>query len=129
MNARQEIAKILEQWLQLTKAEAGAIQSAGWPSLKEIQAAKTGLQNQLARAKEKWEAENPGEAFSGPDKHPFHSELSRLLSLATRNGELLTAQLRRAHAERESLNEAFRNLRKVQQSYSAKPHGAWDCYS
>ena len=129
MSARQEIAKVLEQWLQLSKAEAGAIQSAAWASLKEIQAAKAGLQKQFARAKEKWEAENPGEAFSGPDKHPFRAELGRLASLATRNGELLAAQLRRAEAKRESLKEAFRNLRKVQQSYSAKAHGALNCYS
>ncbi len=128
MSARPEIAKILEQWLQLSKAEAGAIQSTAWASLKEIQAAKTGLQKQFARAKEKWEAENPSE-FSSPDKYPFRAELGRLASLATRNGELLAAQLRRAEAKRESLKEAFRNLRKVQQSYSAKAHGALNCYS
>lgn len=129
MSAREEMAKILEQWLQLTRAEGGAIESAAWPCLKEIQAAKSSLQNQLSRAKEKWEAENPGAMFSGPDKHPFRAELGRLLSLETRNEELLAAQLRRAHAAKESLNEAVRNLRNVQQTYVLKRAGILNCYS
>ena len=129
MSAQQEITRILEQWHQLTQAEASAIQSAAWASLKGIQAAKTDLQNQLSRAEEKWEVENPGNAFSTPGKHPFRAELGRLVSMATRNGELLVAQLRRAEAKRESLNEAFRNLRNVQRSYNLRPQGAWNCYS
>jgi hypothetical protein len=129
MNAQQETAKILEQWLQLSQAEAGAIQRAAWADLKEIQAAKTHLQKDLAQARKKWEAENAGNTLSNSGKHPFHAELGRLISLATRNGELLAAQLRRAHAKRDSLNEAIRNLRKVQRSYSAKARGVLNCYS
>ena len=129
MSARQETARLLEHWLELTQAEANAIQTAAWTVLKEIQAAKAILQRRLSQATEKWEAEHPGAASAGPGKHPFRAELRRLISLETRNGELLAAQLRRAHTERESLNEAVRNLRKVQQSYSARPQGALNCYS
>lgn len=129
MSAQQETAKILEQWLQLSQAEAHAIQSAAWASLKEIQTAKTRLQEELARARKKWEAENPANALSAPGKHPFHAELGRLISMATRNSELLAAQVRRAHAKRESLNEAIRNLRKVQRHYVFKPKAVLNCYS
>jgi hypothetical protein len=129
MSARQAIADLLEKWLQLTQAEAAAIQSETWPSLREIQAAKACLQKRLTQAREKWEAENPGKVLAGPGKHPFCAELGRLLSLETRNGELLASKLRRAHAERESLNEAARNLRNVRQSYALKPEGVWNCYS
>jgi hypothetical protein len=129
MSARQEIADLLEQWLQLTQAEAGAIQSETWPSLQEIQAAKMCLQKRLTQAREKWEAENPGRVLAAAGKHPFYAEMGRLVSLETRNGELLAAKLRRVHAERESLNEAARNLRNVHQSYVLKQEGVWNCYS
>jgi hypothetical protein len=129
MSAQQEMASILEQWRQLTQAEAGAIQSAAWPSLREIQAAKVSLQKHLTQAGEKWEAEKPGNVLAVPRKHPFYAKLVRLLSLETRNAELLAAQLRRAHAHRESLNEAVRKLQNVHQSYVSKPEGVWNCYS
>lgn len=128
MSARQEMATLLEQWLQLTQAEAGAIESATWPSLREFQAAKACLQRRLTQAREKWEAENPGKVLARPGKHPFHTEIGRLLSLETRNGELLAAELRRVHAQRESLNEAVRNLRNVHQSYVLKPEGVLNSY-
>lgn len=126
MNARQEMAKLLEQWLRLTQAEAGAIQSAAWPVLREMQAAKIPLQTRLTQVRAKWESENSGNDTS---KHPFHAELGRLISLETRNSELLAAQVRRAQAEKESLKEAVHNLRKIQRSYVAKPPEAWVCYS
>jgi hypothetical protein len=129
MAARQEMADLLDQWLQLTHAEAGAIQSAKWPSLKEIQAAKISLQKRLTQTREKWESENSGETLAGLVKHPFRAEIGRLLSLETRNADLLAAKLRKAHAQRESLNEAARNLRNVHQSYVAKSAGLLNCRS
>jgi hypothetical protein len=121
MSARQEMAELLEHWRKLTLAEAGAIQSAAWPALREIQAAKAILQKRVAQVGEKTPA--------GPGRHPFHTELLRLISLETRNSELLAAQLRRAGTERETLNEAARKLRQVHRSYASKPEGVWNCYS
>ncbi len=126
MSARQQIADLLDQWLQLTQAEAGAIQSATWPSLRDIHADKATLQKRLTEAREKWETENSGKALGGPGKHPFYARIGKLLSLETRNAELLAAKLRHAHAQRESLNEAARNLRNVRQSYALKPAGVWN---
>ncbi len=129
MTARQEIADLLEHWLQLTHAEAAAIGSAKWQSLKQIQAAKACLQKRLTQARETWLAEYPSKAVAAPGKHPFHAEMGRLLSLETRNAVLLTAKLQRARAQRESLNEAARNLRNVRRSYAPKPSGVWNCCS
>jgi hypothetical protein len=129
MSAQQEIANLLEQWLQLTQAETCAIQAESWPSLKEIQTSKSRLQGRLTQAKEQWEAENPGKVLTGPGNHPFYTDIGRLLSMETRNGELLAIKLRRAHVQRESLNEAARNLRNVQQTYASKSEGAWNRYS
>jgi hypothetical protein len=129
MAARQEIAELLDQWLQLTRAETGAIENGTWPSLREIQTAKVSLQKRLGEAREKWQAENPGKLVAGPVKHPFYAVIGRLLSLETRNAALLAGKLRRAHTKRESLKEAARNLRKVQQSYVLKSAGLLNCSS
>jgi hypothetical protein len=129
MSARQEMARLLDQWLQLTQAEAGAIQSASWAALRNIQSAKSLLQKDVARAGEKWQVENPGKPLPCGNQHPFRAELSRLLSMATRNGELLVAQLRRARARQESLDNAARNLRKIQRAYSSRSAAGLDHYS
>lgn len=129
MAARQEMAELLDQWLQLTRAETGAIENGTWASLRETQAAKVSLQKRLSEAREKWRAENPGKLVAGPVKHPFYTVIGRLLSLETRNAALLAGKLRQAHAKRESLKDAARNLRKVQQSYVFKSAGLLNCSS
>jgi len=129
MNARQEMAKLIEDWRQLTHAEGAAIQSAAWTSVKEIQARKTDLQESLAAAELKWAAENPGTPDTSTAK-PFGAEVARLISLEARNAELLGAQMQRARAQQETLDQAWRNLRKIQRSYVRKPAPtAWQCYS
>jgi hypothetical protein len=129
MAARQEMAELLDQWLQLTRAETGAIENGTWPSLRGTQAAKVSLQKRLSEAREKWRVENPGKLVTGPVKHPFYAVIGRLLSLETRNAALLAGKLRQAHARRESLKEAAGNLRKVQQSYVLKSAGLLNCSS
>lgn len=129
MSARQDMARLLDQWLQLTQAEAGAIQSASWPALRNIQSAKSLLQKEVARAGEKWQLENRGKPLPGGDQHPFRADLSRLLSMVTRNGELLASQLRRARARQESLDNAARNLRKIQRAYVSRSTASLDRYS
>jgi len=127
MSARKDISKLLEQWLQLTQAEGGAIQAASWAKVKKIQADKSRLQKNLAEAQGDWARENPD---ANPQTNPFRAELARLISLEARNAELLAAQLRRAEADRVSLDHAYRNLRRIQRSYIRKqPPVAWQCYS
>ncbi len=127
MSARQDISKLLDQWLQLTQAEGGAIQAASWTKVKKIQADKARVQKSLAEAQGEWARQNPG---APPAANPFRADLARLISMETRNAELLAAQIRRAEAERISLDHAYRNLRRIQKSYIRKPQPvAWQCYS
>jgi hypothetical protein len=129
MTAEQEMAGLLERWLKLTQAEAGAIHYATWPALREIQAAKASLQKLLNDAKERWTRENPGRASAPRDEHPFFHVICRLLSMEARNEELLAARLRKTQTEKQSLDESARNLRNVRQTYASKPSGIWNCYS
>jgi hypothetical protein len=126
MNAREDIARLLEEWRTLTQAEGAAIRSATWAKLREIQARKVDLQKSLAFAEANWLAENPAAVSS----KPFQLEIGRLISLESRNAELLAAQLRRARLDQERLEQAGRNLRKVRSSYTlGRASTAWQCYS
>ncbi|MDB6020634.1 MAG: hypothetical protein JWQ04_491 [Pedosphaera sp.] len=119
MNARQELAGLLDQWLQLTQAEGAAIQAADWAKVREIQTTKARLQPAIAETKNK---------FSGAI--PFPAQVGRLLSMETRNSELLAEQVRRVSAEKASLDQAQKNLRRIQRSYvPGTKAAAWNCYS
>jgi hypothetical protein len=127
MNAREDIAHLLEEWRTLTQAEGVAIRSAEWPKVQEIQSRKVELQKSLNAAEANWAAENP-EAKTAAK--PFRAEVGRLISLEARNAELLAAQLRRARMDQEKLEQAGRNLRKIKSSYTRRMSlTAWQCYS
>jgi hypothetical protein len=119
MSARQELAVLLEKWFQLSQAEGAAIQAAAWDQVKNIQADKARLRHSLTEQQQRL-----------PDPNPFPEQIARLISLETRNSELLAAQLRRAHAEKKSLGQAGKNLRRIQSSYARRQSGTrWNCYS
>jgi hypothetical protein len=53
-----------------------------------------------------------------------------LLSLEERNRALLAAQFIRAQSEQDSLDQAYRNLRRIQRSYIRRqPATVWHCVS
>ncbi|HZM03029.1 MAG TPA: hypothetical protein VFC44_08385 [Candidatus Saccharimonadales bacterium] len=130
MNARQDIARLLEQWLQLTQEEGAAIKAALWPAVKRIQAQKAALQTPLTEAAQRWAEEDSSNGGLNAALQPFRAEVGRILSLLTRNGEALAAQLRRAQAEQELLDQATRNLSKIEGSYVRHlSPTAWHSYS
>lgn len=122
MSARDELAAVLQRWLQLTRQEASAIEAAAWPALARIQASKAPLRDSFVAAARQCATEDPS--------LPFRAEVGRIISLLTRNAEVLAAQLRRARARQKSLNEARRNLGKIRQSYIQPARlTAWNSYS
>jgi hypothetical protein len=129
MSAQQELAGILERLLQLTQAEGAAIEKASWPVLRQIQATKADLRKSFSEAVRKYareEASGPGEPLS----RPFRAEAARIISLLTRNGSALSAQLNRARARQVMLDQTKRNLLAIQRSYvRSQPPTAWHSYS
>lgn len=128
MSAQQDIEKHLAEWFELTQAEAGAIQSSKWMRVREIQSGKAALQQLLSAARNRWLAENMGVPSPAAER-PLRAEVARLVSLETRNAELVTAQMRRALAEREARAEALRNLKRLERSYGRRSGKAWETYS
>jgi hypothetical protein len=130
MSARKELAGILAQWLQLTRAEGAAVQAAAWQAVRQIQARKAALRKPLAEAAGRCAQEDAAASPGNPVPRPFRAEAGRIISLLTRNSAALTAQLSLARARQESLDQASRNLRRIQRSYvRLQPPAAWHCYS
>lgn len=127
MSAKQDIGRILEEWLRLTVAEGNSIQSAAWDKMKEIQTEKARLQKQLEKARHHLESDykNPTEP-----EFPFRAQVNKLLSLEERNKAWLCEQVKRASEKQQSLHQAYRNLQKIQRSYVRKrPVIEWQCLS
>ena len=120
MSASNEIAGILEQWLQLTRAEGAAIQSANWAAVKQIQARKASLQKSFKEAA----------GSVNPVSNLLRAKAGRIISLLARNSEVLAVQLRRARARQKTLDDVKRNLQRIQRSYvRPQPLTAWHSYS
>jgi len=129
MSARNELAGILAQWRQLTSAEGQAIQRANWKSVREIQTHKSDLKHSLAEAVRKC-ADEDAAGGARLTAFPFRAELGQIISMLNRNGELLAAQMRRARAEQAALDQAKRNLQRIQKSYVMfKPRATLSSYS
>jgi hypothetical protein len=123
------MAHLLERWLTLTQDEAVAIQDAAWMRVTEIQAGKAALQQLIIDVHERWEKENPRDLIH-PETHPFRAQLGRLISLESRNAELVAVQRRRALVQQQVVEQAGRNLRKVRSSYTPdSPRAMLQSYS
>lgn len=119
MSASPKVDSLLDQWFELTQAEGTAIQNADWEQVQQAQAGKARLHHFLSEQR----------ARLG-DIHPFASRIARLISLESRNEELLAAQMRRWHSEKEQLEQGTKNLRRIQRSYAPARSGArWNFYS
>jgi hypothetical protein len=125
MNPRQRISAIFKQWLQMTHAEAQAIQTGDWPALRRVQAAKAELRDPLSQAVDQWRMENPQEAAA----KPFRDEVGQLLALETQNGNLLAARKHRAHEKKRLLEQALFNLRRVRSTYTKPARQVLNSYS
>jgi hypothetical protein len=116
MIARQHIAAILKEWMEMTHLEGQAIRAGDWPALRQTQEAIAGLRVSLSAAMEQWTAENPEEAKS----QPFRDEVSQLLALETRNSDLLAVRKRQAREKKLLLEQALFNLRRIRSSYARR---------
>ncbi|HWD17757.1 MAG TPA: hypothetical protein VHB20_00640 [Verrucomicrobiae bacterium] len=129
MDARQQIADLLQQWRELSQAEFKAIQAGDWANLKTLQAAKETLQHGLTAARETWNAENPTLSLSPLSEHPFADVVSSLVALETRNEQLLEARRQKVRDRQLLLKQARGNIRRVRHSYAGYAEAKWNSYS
>ena len=130
MIAKKSLFDAYNSWEQLTQAEGAAIQSGDWARVAECQQAKQGLQKQIIHLTESAQAEC---IETGLDSKIFERDLrpiiNNLISMESRNSELLAIRRQAADLEKLDLDQASNNLRRVQKSYSPATAAVWNSYS
>jgi hypothetical protein len=129
MSAPADMAGLLQQWRQMTKAETQAIHAAAWPKLQEIHSSKALLKTSLNDTLAKWWAQQSSEYRTGEFDPPFRAEVSRLIALEAHNAQLVAARQQKARERQQQLERASRNLGKVRRSYAPQTSGALNSWS
>lgn len=119
MNAREHIADLLQQWREISQSEFKAIQAGDWSQLRDLQAAKDGVQQNLSEAREQWNGGNSSQTLPVDGNHPFASEVSNLVALETRNMQLLEARRQKLRDRQALLKQARGNVRRLRDSYAS----------
>jgi hypothetical protein len=130
MSAKKNLVEAYGSWEKLTHAEGAAIEQEDWSKVSECQQTKQGLQRKIIHLTEAAQTEC---IEGGQDQKALEREMRRiintLITLESRNAELLAGRKQAAEARRLELDQASHNLRRVQKSY-APPSGAiWNSYS
>jgi hypothetical protein len=125
MTPPEQTARLLQQWLQMTRQESQAIQTGAWTKLHEIQSRKAALRQPLRQASRQC---GIGRASVPAAAHPFRAEIARLISLEAHNARLLALRLEKARGRQRQLERAAQNLRNIRRSY-ARPSPPVACNS
>ncbi|MGA3180902.1 MAG: hypothetical protein ABSF38_11200 [Verrucomicrobiota bacterium] len=126
MSAQEQMARLLQQWLRMTRAESAAIRAEAWPKVEAIQTDKARLQQPLNEARRAWKAEAGTGLQSALAEKPFRAAIGRLIALEEHNARLVAAHQQKARARQLHLGRAARNLLMVKKSYAPEAPVAWN---
>lgn len=130
MSAKKNLVEAYSSWETITHAEGAAIEQEDWSKVTECQQTKQGLQKKIIHLTEAAQAEC---IEFGQDQKTLEREVRRiintLITLESRNAELLAGRKQAAEAQRLELNKTSQNLRRVQKSYSPPSGAIWNSYS
>jgi hypothetical protein len=116
MTARQHIASLLKEWLELTKLESHAIQIGRWTELAKIEKAKAGLEQPLLDAIEKWNLEPRHDGAA----NIFRVDIKQLLELESSQSKLLAVRKREVREKKLLLEQALEDLRYVRSALKSE---------
>jgi hypothetical protein len=130
MSADRDLNEAYREWRRLAEAEGKAIRTCNWSLLSACQKALHGLQKRIVflseAAKREW-------SQLGETRLVRHKELEatvRKLIELERNNETLLGAVREAAQEKiEQLDQADRNLERIQRSYVHERPAAWSSFS
>lgn len=130
MNAEQSLLDAYSEWHRLAEAEGSAIRRRDWKFLPECQQALKKIQPTITQltlaARDEWKKSGADLAAKGKI---IHTVVRELIELARRNKMLLQAAREAAQARREDLEQAHRNLKRLQLSYVSARQAAWTSFS
>jgi hypothetical protein len=130
MSAEQALLNAYSEWHRLAEAEGKAIRLRDWYFLLECQQVLKKIQPVISQltlaARNEWK-------ISGADcatkEKNLHATVWELIELGRRNQMLLQTALQAAQAKREELEQAGRNLKRLQVSYVSARPAEWTSFS
>src|SRR5437773_10556166 len=115
---RDELTEAYQSWGEWTRREGDAIQAADWMHVRQCQEAKRHLQTRILQLTDATQRQCLRGEFEAADlERQVRSLVANLITLENRNEQLLREQQQKLEAQREQLEEANRNLRRVQRAY------------
>jgi hypothetical protein len=130
MSAEHALFNAYAEWRRLARAAHRAICKRDWTFLLECQRVIRGIQPNITKltleARNEWKQPKVDGAIKEEKLRAVISELKGLLGS---NQKLLEACRNRALSEREKLEQAGRNLKRLQNSYVSARSSAWASFS
>jgi len=130
MNRETELDNACREWRRLAEVEGEAICRRDWTLFFDCQNALRLLQPRLLRCRQAAPHQAGETGTSAPDQQKnFRAAVSKLIELERRNLELLDAVRQRAAQQKQQLEQAQQNLRRIQRSYAPARASAWNSSS
>jgi hypothetical protein len=130
MTSEHEFLGDCQEWRRLAKAEGEAIRTRNWILVTDCQKALTQLQTQMSHhiqgAREEWKQSGPGGAEK---ERVVRALVMELIEIESRNKTLLSSLQDDTRSRINQLDQASRNLRRVQSSYAHTRPEAWTSLS
>jgi hypothetical protein len=130
MSAEQALLNAYSEWRRLAEAEGKAVRMRNWNLLLECQQAIKKIQPLITQlrfaARDEWK--NSG-ADRAAKEDSLRAIVSKLIELGQRNKMLLQTARDAAQAKRQELEQAGRNLKRLQLSYVSARPAAWTSFS
>ncbi len=128
MQETPELMALLGQWRRLSEGEGHSITKEDWRSLAEQQSQKSRLQQEIRRIIGQERPAEEGD-LRMQEGGRLQMLVPELVSLETRNRDLLHAKRRRKQAELDKLGQTSRNLHGLRRAYGGMQMAAWNSYS
>src|SRR5215470_8110006 len=130
MTARHTLMSLYEAWRLQTETEGEAIRAQDWTKVDACQQAKQDLQPLI----QDWTgAARREQAANGQGQQALERELrtllQQLMQAERRNQKWLSQHGAALQSRRTQLQQSAGNLRRVRQSYVARPYTMWESYS
>jgi hypothetical protein len=130
MSAEKALLDAYGEWRRLARAVNKAIRLRNWTILTECQDVIQKLQpriTQLTReARNEW-LQSKVDLAAGEKK--IHQAVLELIVLVKSNKSMLQAARETARSQRQQMEQASQNLKRLQQSYAAVRPAAWTSFS
>jgi hypothetical protein len=130
MKARTELFATYAEWRRWTEIEGAAIEAANWPRVQECQDAKHQLRPRIITGNDdaRQECTRLGLNLADMDQD-VRKVIAELITLETRNGEVLALKRQETENQRAELECTHRNLRRIRRSYGAARDTVWSSLS